>query len=254
MKLGVSFNVFDGYEVFYPIVKEYRKFCSHINIVYQTTSNFGNPINGAMLALINKLIKEGCIDSVYPYTPNLKLKPKYNEICKRNIGLNIAKEAGCTHFLSADCDEFYKAEEVEKAKQLIEDKNYDSTACEITSFYKTPEYCWEENFFVPFIYKIDERVFKENANFVLSDATRKMEQKKIYCFKREEIQMYHLSYVRNNLLDKLTNGSSNVGYPVLKVNDYYMKWKPGMQAMIMYHAYVLKLIDVKHVESIIKIF
>ncbi len=73
----------------------------------------------------------------------------YNEMTKREIGRKKCKvfihltffhfeslmcrfwyqEAGCTHFIAMDSDEFYIFEQLENAKKLIVAHNYDATAC-----------------------------------------------------------------------------------------------------------------------------
>ena len=42
MKLGVSYNVFDGEELLESSIKSIRDNVDHISVVYQTISNFGN--------------------------------------------------------------------------------------------------------------------------------------------------------------------------------------------------------------------
>jgi hypothetical protein len=42
MKLGVSFNIFDGEEMLFFSLRNLRPMVDHINVVYQTISNYGN--------------------------------------------------------------------------------------------------------------------------------------------------------------------------------------------------------------------
>ncbi|MFM6972171.1 MAG: hypothetical protein ACKOXJ_00940 [Alphaproteobacteria bacterium] len=41
MKLGITYNLFDGEELLESSVKSVRESAEHINVVYQTTSNWG---------------------------------------------------------------------------------------------------------------------------------------------------------------------------------------------------------------------
>jgi hypothetical protein len=97
-------------------------------------------------------------------------------------------------------------------KKTMIDGNYDSSFCQMKTYYKDKEVVITppEDYYVSLIYKITE-----NDSFsvgrevpVLIDPTRAMNTGKYRIFVRDEVQMHHLSYVRNNIRRKLENSSS----------------------------------------------
>ena len=121
MKLGVSYNLFDGEELLESSIKSIRTNVDFISVVYQTVSNFGNPCNEELEPLLESLHKEGLIDELFEYRPNINKGGHYNEIRKRNIGLTLSEGDGCTHHMAMDSDEFYTDEQFKHMKNVIED-------------------------------------------------------------------------------------------------------------------------------------
>lgn len=237
MILGVSFNIFDGMELLPYALKNIRPCVQHVSVVYQNTSNLGNISDFNALEALTTLKEKGLIDEIYLYVPNINLRGHGNELNKRNIGLSIAKRNGCTHFMSMDCDEFYKESELEFAKSVIEDDDYDTSACQMRTFYKSPTYSITpaESYFVPLISKIDERDFYLGVKWpIVADPTRKLEPKKLLSFTREKIEMYHYSYVRKNIRVKLNNSSANTNWKnkIEYLADYYDNWKFPEKALL----------------------
>ncbi len=188
--------------------------------------------------MLHKLQESQIIDSYHLYEPNLDLHPSENESNKRNIGLDICRNNGCSHLLAMDADEFYKKEEFQYAKNMITDQNLVYTACQMATFFKKPIYQIkpEEDYFVSFITEIfDELRFQSMGNFpILVDPTRHLNVfnrnlgSKFYVFPRKELQMYHMSYVRKDINSKIQNSSSK---GAMKDPDLYAKffntWKLG---------------------------
>jgi len=254
-KLGVSFNIFNSKETLYEVVKSYREVVDHVSIVFQFISNHGNPCDEETMKIIERLKQEGIVDDLISYEPNFALKPKENETVKRNIGLDLARKVGCTHFITADGDEFYIKEEFLKARDIVYENNYDSSYCPIRSYYKTPAYYYDEDFYVPFIYKINDRVFDRANGVVAVDPSRKMKPNRLIKFNPNIIKMHHLNYVRENLNEKLTNASSNnnYGHKLTRMVDHHNKWKYPDKALILFHAFQLKQVEVKQTEPLIKL-
>ena len=55
MKLGVSYNIFDGEELLEGSIKQIKDQVDYISVVYQTISNFGNSCNEDLVNFLNKL-------------------------------------------------------------------------------------------------------------------------------------------------------------------------------------------------------
>lgn len=231
MILGISYNIFDGEELLEGSIKQIREQVDYISVVYQTKSNFGNPADSNLVSLLEDLKSKGLIDTLYLYEPNT-IEGFNNEITKRNIGLEFSKKANCTHHMSMDSDEYYTSEEFKYMKDKIEEKNADAGYCQMQSYYKTWEFALDppEEYYVSTIYKI-----KDNAKFVfqypsivLIDPTRRMSKiNNPLIFKREEVQMHHGSYIRNNIKSKLVNSSSRAAFSnnIDKIVDHYNTWE-----------------------------
>jgi hypothetical protein len=231
MKLGVSYNLFDGEELLEGSIKQIRDHIDYISVVCQTTSNFGKPCSEDLLPLLKRLKKEKLIDEVLLYTPQIENGGHFNEIQKRNVGLKTSLKVNCTHHMSMDCDEYYISSEFENLKKLIEEGNYDSSYCQMLSYYKSWEYYLDppEDYYVSLITKIDN-----NSQYVLAapapvlvDPTRRIYGlKKPLILKRNQIQMHHGSYVRKDIRSKLENSSASVNFvkDIERLVEYYNNW------------------------------
>lgn len=237
MKLGVSYNIFDGEELLEFSSRSIRTCVDYIAVVYQELSNFGNPANPGLVDLLRSLKERNLIDDYVKYDPNLKLQPNANELAKRNIGLEMCRKNNCSHFLSIDCDECYKVKELNHAKNVVESGSFDSSACQMQTYYKTSEWALDppEQYFVPLIYKLDDRKFVLSRPWpVAADPTRKLEPRKMIIFTRDEIEMHHYSFVRKDIMPKLINSSAGINYKdrMSFIGDYWKSWVPGTRALL----------------------
>jgi hypothetical protein len=238
MKLGCSWNVFDGEELLEGSIKQIRQHVDYVSVVYQTTSNFGNACNPELLPLLERLKSEGLVDELFEYNPKVNKGGHFNEIQKRNIGLSLSQGAGCTHHMSMDSDEYYITSEFENLKKIVEDGDYDSSYCQMQTYYKSWEYALDppEEYYVSLIFKI-----KNDSNYimgasapVLVDPTRRMSPSdKPLVLKREQIQMHHGSYIRNDIRTKLTNSSSKTdNWNIDGVVNYYENFKDSNKGLM----------------------
>jgi hypothetical protein len=242
MKLGVSYNLFDGEELLEGSIKCIRDQVDYISVVYQTMSNFGNPCNPELVPLLNKLKESGLIDELFEYKPKLSEtyntsgikviegRGHFNEITKRNVGLSLSVGAKCTHHMSMDSDEYYLPEQFKFLKDEMLNGDYDSSYCQMKTYYKSWEYQLDppEEYYVSLIYKINQYSLFEMGKYspVLVDPTRRMESGKHRIFKREEIEMHHGSYIRNNIRTKLDNSSASTNFKndIEKIVNHYNNW------------------------------
>lgn len=235
---GVSYNLFDGEENLRESILSIRDSVDYISIVYQKISNYGNKCSDELIPLINQLVNEKLVDELYEYKPKLNLSPHFNEINKRNIGYLLSDESMMLYHMSIDTDELYIKEELEHIKTQYLDNNLDSGFCQMLTYYKSKNYILDpaEEYFVSLFYKITEyNNYFFNANVpVLVDPTRKMNSGNYKIFTRDEIQMHHYSYIRNNIRGKFTNSSANINYKDIEsVIDYYNNWNSGDDALIL---------------------
>jgi hypothetical protein len=229
MRLGVSYNIFDGEELLEGSIKQIRSEVDYISVVYQTISNFGNKCNEELIPLLNRLKSEGLVDELYEYKPKIENGGHYNEIVKRNIGLYISQGNRCTHHMSMDSDEFYLLEQFKYLKNKLIDGDYDSSYCQMKTYFKEPTYeIFPYNtYYVSLIFKIlNNSTYKfGNISPVLVDPTRRMDSNKPLILTRDEMEMHHMSYVRKNIKTKLINSSSKDAFKnideFLKMYDEY---------------------------------
>jgi hypothetical protein len=224
MKLGVSFNVFDGVESLTKAVENIRQCVDHVNIVYQNTSNRLYPADPSW----EKEILAIPTDKTVLYQPKFEnivvgrnIKPRQcheNEVTKRELGRQIAKEHGCTHYLSMDVDEFYRPAEVEQCRIDVETNRYDATACFIQEYVAQPTYRKKnlESFFVSFIHDINLHFIVDSRFFVYVDPTRRPQKaQNTFLFPPEKIVLHHMTNVRknkNSLIKKYRSSSAHINF------------------------------------------
>lgn len=238
MKLGISYNIFDGEELLRDSILSIRNCADYVSIVYQETSNHGNECSEELIPLIESLQEEGLVDEVQKYKPNLNASPHFNEVNKRNIGVFISEGAGCTHHMSMDSDEFYVESELEYVKNEIEKNDYDATACQMVTYYKKPYLRLEpkEEYYVSLIYKLRNLQFEMGAPFpVQVDPTRRMHTDNFKSFTRHEIEMHHMSYVRKDISAKLRDSSAKMNFNdenIQKVINHYNRYEEPNKALM----------------------
>jgi hypothetical protein len=237
MKLGVAYNVFDGEELLEYSIGSVRAAVDFVCVVFQEVSNFGNPCSPELLPTLTDLYRRRLIDKLVRYTP-VDSGGQPNEIAKRNIGLQLCRNEGCTHFLALDCDEVYEGKQFEYAKREVEDGGYDASACQMVTYYKEPIYRLEpkEAYYVSMIYQIDgQSKFELNCPFpVVVDGARRIPSRNVRVFGRNEVEMHHYSYVRENILSKLQNSSALHFYAdkVDMIEGAFRSWHFGQPAFI----------------------
>lgn len=239
-KFGVSYNVFsDSIELLEPSIKNIRKSVDYISIIYQTISNIGQTSTIDIESIVKKLKSDGLVDEIIKYTPVMMYGVHNNEVAKRNLGVICSRDAGCDYHLSMDSDEFYNTEEFEKMKQYYVDNDLDGGYCQMLTYYKNGSTILDppEDYYVSLFYKVkdNENYFKiGTATPVTVDPTRSMLTTKYHIFSREEIQMLHLSYIRNDIRMKLENSSARQNYDkhIENIVYHYNSWEQGDQALV----------------------
>ena len=247
MKLGVSYNLFDGEELLEASIKSIRKEAHYISVIYQKKSFRGERASENIEKFLYKLKLKNLIDEFYLYDKDFtkkEIKLEFEQE-KRTIGLNLSKKNGCTHHLSMDVDEFYDVKQLKKVKEYITRKDIENTAVPIIEYLKTAEYKFvnsylysedfdEYTFYCPFIMKINKilpQKYNKKWYPCKADPSRHLNnKKKFYLFSIQDIVMHHMSTVRKDLDRKYKNsnlmdGSSEL---ILKINDLKNKvlnWK-----------------------------
>jgi tetratricopeptide (TPR) repeat protein len=210
---------------------------------------------------LEKLVKEGLVDDLIPYEPRddytIEQKKKaiskratgsdlggaqshevgsqfFNELNKREIGKTACMEHGCTHFMTMDADECWMDDQLAYVKKVMLEKDYEGTCCKMRFFFRFPtrELIPHDDLnHVPVIYKISKTMpFRLACPYpALIDPTRKLENlRRFHIFEREEVEMYHYSFVRQNIRSKLLNVSNRQNYE--DVDNFvarFARWTPA---------------------------
>ena len=239
MKLGVSYNIFDdSIELLETSIKQIRGKVEYISIVYQNISNHGVNSKVDIKKILENFLEINLIDEIYLYTPNLN-NPSIHELNKRNIGLELSRKNNCTYHMSMDSDEFYTQGQFTFLIDYIKNNpDIEGYFCNMRTYYKdvniqiTPP----EDYFVSLFYKINNKSEFILGGYtpVLVDPTRRIPKKQNKVFNRDEIEMHHMSYVRNDIKHKLINSSALVNYKnnVDILVDYYNDYEFPMKALM----------------------
>lgn len=212
MRLHVTYNAFNGLEFLRPNVLNMRPVADVITVVWQSTSNFGNPATEPIEETIQNLKGEGLIDHDIFYETDTELGGVGNELNKRKLGLGNAAQTGCTHHLDMDVDEFYFTQQVVRAKQQIEQHGWPVTYCRIVEYHKAVTYRCKElrsDLHAPFIMQADRQLKLRSKTPVLLDPKRRAQPHEGYhVFDQRELLMHHYSLVRNDFSGKLNDANN----------------------------------------------
>lgn len=237
-KFGVSYNVFDGEELLKDSILSIRDNVDYVSVVYQKESNYGNTCSENLEEILYDLVDNKLIDRLYNYKPKLNLTPHFNEVLKRNIGYFISQKEGMDYHMTMDCDEFFINNEFINMKRRYVEDNLDSGYCQMLTYYKTKEYILDppEDYYISLFYRISNynNYFFQANTPVTVDPTRKMNSGKFKIFDRNEIQMHHMSYIRNDINKKFQNSSAKVNFKDIDlVLNHYNNWKNGQDAIML---------------------
>jgi hypothetical protein len=244
MKLAAIYNVWCGEELLIPSMNSVRSGVDLFIIVYQKISNFGevyNPMENLNLDEFNHILIE--------YTPEPN-NGFVNEKAKRNLGLQAAKELGCTHFLHMDCDEFYQYFNYSKDEYLR--SGADGSVAKIITYFKKPTLRLKQfdNYYVPFIHRLrpDTIAGVKDYPFYV-DPTRKINTDSVILITDA---MHHFSYVRKDIERKVRNSSARKNIEKSNLlRDYYdPNIGPGSLVVDFHQA----LIEVEDIFGLSKIF
>lgn len=107
----MSLSAFSAGELLKPALLNVRQHAAWINVVYQTVSHRGISAPEYLQDLLSDLQREGLADRWLLFQPPFKAAtPEGYQIfhrAKREMGREDCRQAGCTHVMLRDCDEFY---------------------------------------------------------------------------------------------------------------------------------------------------
>jgi hypothetical protein len=162
----------------------------------------------------------------------------FTETYKRELGRAAAATAGCTHFMTMDCDEFYLADQLRAAKRFILRRKLVATACRMRLYFKEPTVellPLDELNAVPFIVELDAESRRRYrlavpTSGILLDPTRSVDfAPPVELLPRSLVEMHHLTFVRKDIRSKLTNVSNRQNYDsdVDTFVEQFAAWRQG---------------------------
>jgi hypothetical protein len=263
MKLGIAYNIYDGQEMLPFAVENLRFYAHKIFVIYQEVSNFGNR-NPDLMPMLKELESRGLVDKLIPFTPSLEKNNDgsinwksgcYNEIKKRQLGLEVARVNGCDTYMTLDCDELYDCGQFKWAMEDFERGGYDTSFTKLLTYYKKPtlQVTPPETWYQPLFYKIkkDTEFVFINEYPVNTDQTKKVKAGHCRVYKENEIIQHHFAYVRHNLNSKVINSSSQSDKKSQEEVIYHFdNWK-GVKDGALFNGG--KKFGLKEVENIFKI-
>lgn len=234
-KLGASINLFDGEELLLDLIFSVRDEVDFLSVVFQEKGHWGETsANPALPSFLKQLKSVGLLDEVFFWSgeslPSGIEEFNSFDMVKREKGLELARQAGCTHFLNLDNDELYTISDLKYMKKVMMTSRMqgaDYSVLRHLQYYKDSSLILKnrEQEYVMGIFPIREDthfVYGAGSPFPI-DPGRKIAGSKIIEFWRFEACMHHLSYVRKDIRAKLLSAHAREGnLPVLeKIVDRY---------------------------------
>ncbi len=210
MKLIAVYNVFDGDELLAASIKSIIDHVDAVLIIWQDVSNYGEQYRPAVFSdEINAF--GGKIFSV-KYDPIVDMGGPMNERAKRNMGLDMARKLGGTHFIGMDCDEFYQ--DFGRAKELYlsleEQDGIDGSVCRLQTYFREVTFQFDkpEDYYVPFIHKLRPETKNGSSSYPFYvDPTRTVNANHVV---ELPIFMHHYSWCRHDIMRKARNSSARI--------------------------------------------
>jgi hypothetical protein len=168
-----------------------------------------------------------------------KVKLYHNEgteTDKRNFGLEKAKQAGFTHFILMDSDEFYRQEDVISEKERMEALNISGLVCRVKVLFKRPTLCIDDHTLVPFITKLSQATQAGNFKYfpfaydqegnAHIDPTRRLNT--FHRIEMSDVIMWHASWVRSDVNLKIDNSAARNNLRKSSIYTDLEKAAPGV--------------------------
>lgn len=218
MRLAALYSCFNGLELLEGSIEQIYPHVDDIILCYQTVSNKGEE-NSKVEPFIRTFEGKPKFH-ILKFKPHGNLNTKENEKLKLQMRIDYGNIIGCSHFFSSAEDHYYKPDEFEKAKQIINNYNYDISFTAMYTYYKYATWQLDpiEDYYMPFICRLYPYTkVKQTSNYPLRvDPSIQINTcDSWYLFDQSEIMLHHYSMIRNDVASKFRNAGAS------------MRWKPG---------------------------
>ena len=243
MKLGYVINAFDATEHLESIITEIKSELNYVAAIWQKLSYWKNPMDKEDLDELNRLKSIGLIDELIEFKPNFSKYSREQECDKRNMAIDISKQRGCSHVISADADEYYSLDQFTKAKNLIIKNGWSITYCSYVNYYKDFNHYLVYPFRpgVPFIHSTFFKYTYNGPAPMPTDPTRRILNPSnlgTYIFPDETIRMGHAAWIRRDIRKKLVNWSAKNHFKKELIDDAVKRWEnweEGQDAIMLFN-------------------
>lgn len=253
-KLALTINAFDASELLHDLILEIRDQVDWVAAIYQKKSYWKNPMDRKDMAELERLKSLGLVDELIEFKPDFGNYSRNQECEKRNMGIKLMAERGCSHVLNIDADEFYDKDQFRYAKEKINKMGYPITYWSYVNYYRDFNHYLVYPFrpFVPGIHSTFFNYTYEGPAPGPTDPTRRINNPLnigTYVFEDEEIRMGHAAWIRRDIRKKLVNWSAKNHFSKQVLEDAVKRWenwKEGDNAIMLfnvpdYNVYVRKL-------------
>jgi hypothetical protein len=239
----MTINAFDASELLYDLISEIRDQIDWIIGIYQKRSYWNNPMSKEDMDELLRLKELGLIDELIEFKPNFTKYSREQECDKRNMGIDIAKQRGCSHIINVDADEFYDKDQFRTAIEMINKNGWSITYWSYVNYYKDFEHYLVYPF-RPLVPGIHSTYFKYTYNGPApgpTDPTRRILNPSnlgTYVFPDEIIRMGHAGWIRKDIRKKLVNWSAKNHFKkelIDKAVKRWENWKDGERAVMLFN-------------------
>jgi len=204
MRLGVTYNVFNGAELLKPSILTVRLLSHHIVVVYSVKSITGEDAPKWLVPLLNGLKKDGLVDTLIEVVHPLfsdSLKIQREKRMKYELGRKRCMEMGCTHHMGRDVDEFFDTGQLRNVLDLFEHK--DMVLCPLYDYINQPTTRARQTspLHVTAFHKAGLH-YEPKKCPVLMDMSRTVVSKSVKVLKENQLVMHHMTGVRYNQVER----------------------------------------------------
>lgn len=229
--LSAIINFWDGGELLpYAVENWWKCGVDSVIIVYSNLSNYGEHIDNDKFIMS----PEFGLCHRYHYEPPGS-SPMNKETLKRNHGLSWARSIGATHFVTADCDEFYDPEQFKEEWSKFQRANWQGLCCASRVYFKRPTLTIGEDVtIVPFIHTLQTGLYhcmnrKYPYAFINNqiriDPTRQLSISTNVAW--SPIIMEHMSWVRTDIERKIRNSTARANIEKSDVREEFKVAEAG---------------------------
>jgi len=241
--LAMNINAFDASELIEGVLTEIRDQIDVVNAIYQKKSYWGNPMADEDMEELLRLKRIGLIDELIEFKGNTMKYSRVQECDKRNMGIELMRKKGISHVISSDADEFYDADQFEKALDFIDDRGYSITYCSYVNYYRDFNHYLVYPFrpLVPFVHSTFFKYTYQGPAPGPTDPTRRINNtSKLgeYVFEDNQIRMGHAAWIRRDIRKKLVNWSAKNHFKDELIDDAVKRWenwKEGEDAIMLFN-------------------